>query len=234
MHPMPRPYRHAIYYAPPADHPLWAAGCQWLQRDPAQPHEAAAPSPRPHIAEPQRYGFHATLKPPFRLREPCSESALLDAVERLASCTPAFAMPPLQVAWLGDFLALRPAQDLPRDHALQGLADACVEQLDMFRASPDDTERARRAALSLSEAQHAWLARYGYPYVMDEWRLHMTLTDKLAALTPAAREAVAEQVREHFGPALAGPLPCDSVCVYVEPRPGEPFVLVHRFGLKRA
>jgi putative phosphonate metabolism protein len=233
MNPMPTPYRYALYYAPPVDHPLWAAGCQWLQRNPAQRGEATGGVlPRPHITEPQRYGFHATLKPPFRLREPHSGTALLGAVAQLAARTLAFPMPPLQVAWLGDFLALRPVADLPREHALRRLADACVDTLDLFRAPPDDTERDRRAAQPLSDAQRVWLDRYGYPYVMDEWRFHMTLTDKLPASEQAKRDAIAAQAREHFAAALAVPLVCDSLCVYVEPERGQPFVLTHRFGLK--
>lgn len=231
---MPGPYRYAVYYAPPVDHPLWLAGCRWLQRDPAHTMDAGAEPRRAHITEPQRYGFHATLKPPFRLREPWSETALLGAVAHLASRRLAFEMPPLQVAWLGDFLALRPAPDLPREHALHRLADDCVDKLDLFRAPPDDTERARRAALQLSDAQRGWLDRYGYPYVMDEWRFHMTLTDKLPATEHAAREAIAGQAREHFAAALAVPLVCDSLCVYVEPGRGQPFMLAHRFELKRA
>lgn len=229
---MPAPYRYAIYYAPPVDHPLWAAGCQWLQRDPTQMGELAHAPPRAHTAEPRRYGFHATLKPPFRLREPWSETALLGAVAHLASHTPAFPMPPLRVDWLGDFLALRPTPELPRGHGLHRLADECVDKLDLFRAPPDDAERARRSALQLSDAQREWLDRYGYPYVMDEWRFHMTLTDKLPAPQHATREAIAEQARRHFETALVVPLACESVCVYIEPEKGKPFVLAHRFGLK--
>lgn len=227
------PYRYAIYYAPPLAHPLWRAGCLWLQRDPTRADETPAAPARAHIGEPRRYGFHATLKPPFRLREPWSETALLGALAHLASRTPAFAMPALQVDSLGDFLALRPTLDLPREHALHRLADECVSKLDLFRAPPDDTERARRAALQLSDAQRGWLDRYGYPYVMNEWRFHMTLTDKLPAAEHATREAIAGQAREHFAAALAAPLVCDSLCVYVEPDRGQPFVLAHRFELKR-
>lgn len=226
-------YRHAIYWAPAVDHPLWDAGCRWLQRDPSSP-DTGWPEPAwPHIAEPRRYGFHATLKPPFRLREPWSETALLGAAARLASRVPAFDMPALHVAWLGRFLALRPVQGLGADHPLQRLADACVLDLDTFRAPPTPAERARRHSLTLTPQQQALLEDYGYPYVLGEWRFHMTLSDPLDAVPGEQRAATLEQAREHFAEALAVPLRCDALCLFVEPGPGRPFRLATRFELAR-
>ena len=63
--------------------------------------------------------------------------------------------------------------------ALQALADACVEQLDRFRAPPSDAELARRRRASLTPRQDAMLVRWGYPYVFDTWFFHMTLTRRL-------------------------------------------------------
>ena len=69
--------RFGIYWAPAADHPLWRAGCDWLGRD---PESGAAHAVRPHRAAPRRYGFHATLKPPFALRDGRTEADLDDAL----------------------------------------------------------------------------------------------------------------------------------------------------------
>ncbi|WP_251781411.1 DUF1045 domain-containing protein [Caldimonas mangrovi] len=226
-------HRYAVYFAPAANHPLWETGCRWLQRDPLSPDTGWPEPARPHISEPRRYGFHATLKPPFRLREPWSETALLGAVARLASRTPAFDMPVLDVAWLGRFLALRPAQALGADHPLQRLADACVIDLDTFRAPPTDEERARRHSLTLTPQQQALLEAHGYPYVLSEWRFHMTLTDPLDALPGEPRDALLERAREHFGEALGVPMRCDALCLFVEPAPGRPFRLATRFELAR-
>lgn len=226
-------HRYAIYFAPAAGHPLWDAGCRWLQRDPSSPDTGWAEPVRPHIGEPRRYGFHATLKPPFRLREPWSETALLGAVARLASRTPAFEMPALKVAMLGRFLALRPVAEVPGEHPLRRLADACVTELDTFRAPPTEEERVRRSALALTPPQQALLERHGYPYVLEEWRFHMTLTHSLDALPQAEREEIAQHARRHFEGALAVPLRCDSLCLFVEPAPGRPFVLATRFELAR-
>ena len=66
--------RQAIYFAPPAGSPLARFGAAWLGWDPEAGAEveglpvAGLPLPREAlVAAPRRYGFHATLKPPFRL-----------------------------------------------------------------------------------------------------------------------------------------------------------------------
>ena len=214
--------RYGIYYTPPPDHLLWRAGCEWLGRDPSVP--AVTPPARVGVNEPWRYGFHATLKPPMRLIDGRDEESLRTAIAELAKRTPRFEMPRLSVQPLGEFIALRPADPLPPDHPLRRLADACVTELDAWRAPPSVEEQQRRAALTLSEAERGTLQRYGYPYVLDHWRFHMTLTDRHAdVLLPAAVE--------HFAEALAQPLGCDSLSLFVESAPGQPFRLVHRFAL---
>jgi hypothetical protein len=63
--------RVAIYYAPLPDDPLTSLSSSWLGRDP----RSGEPVRHPDLdgiaevtAEPRMYGFHATLKPPMRLR----------------------------------------------------------------------------------------------------------------------------------------------------------------------
>lgn len=217
--------RHALYYAPPAAHPLWRAGCAWLGRDPADPDDLRAPPPE--RGAPWRYGFHATLKPPMRLLDH-GEAALLAAIEALATATPAFAMPALEVAPLSDFLALRPRAALAREHPLWRLADACVRELDAWRAPPDAAETARRRAPDSDAEQLTLLARWGYPHVLQRWRFHLTLSDR----EPSA--ALADAARQHFAAALAVPLHCEELCLFVEPAPGAPFQLRRRFRLAAA
>lgn len=220
--------RYAVYYAPDPGHALWSAGCTWLGRDPAA--EAAHSVPRPQRAEPWRYGFHATLKPPMRLAGR-DEAALQAALERLASGHAVFAMPALSVQWLADFLALQPTLLLGREHPLHRLADACVTELDGFRAPPTPEELRRRHSDTLNAAQRELLARYGYPHVLAHWRFHMTLSD---SLPPDAElrhdlQCVAEA---HFASALAQPLRGDAICLFVEPAPGAPLRLLRRFPLR--
>jgi hypothetical protein len=180
----------------------------------------------PHTEAPRRYGFHATLKPPLRLRPGCNEASLLDAAAALARGLPSFEMPRLDVGWLAGFLALRPVQPLPAQHPLRLLANACVAKLDAWRAEPSTAELERRA-VGLDRWQKLLLQRWGYPHVFEGWRFHMTLSDTLAA-ADAALEAAA---RAHFAAALAVPLRCEDVSVFIEDAPGQPFRLLRRLPL---
>lgn len=221
--------RYAIYYAPPSEHPLWQAGCRWLGRDPraGQP-IGCAPA---HAREPWRYGFHATLKPPLRLQAPHREAELLQAVEDLAQMHRPFAMPALHVGTLAGFVALRPVEEPQAGHPLRRLADDCVRRLDPFRAAPGAEELARRAQQPLDAEQRELLSRWGYTHVLSRWRFHMTLSDTLT--DEAERIAVHERAQEALASALGEPLTCDALCVFVEPAPGAPFVLAHRFALRQ-
>ncbi|HEX6704894.1 MAG TPA: DUF1045 domain-containing protein [Albitalea sp.] len=209
--------RHAVYWAPPSDHPLWRAGGEWLQRDGAE--------------QPRRYGFHATLKAPMALRSGATVQAFGAAVERLAAHVHDFDMPPLQVAWLNDFMCLRPATALADGHPLRRLCDACVHDLDAWRAPLSDDELQRRiAAGALSPPQQELLRRWGYPHVFGHWRFHMTLSNPLPA-DASLRERWTEAAQRHFGAALAAPLRCESICVFTEPAPRAAFELAQRVAL---
>ena len=95
--------RYALYLAPPADSELWRFGSRVIGRDAASGVDISgfalegwsAPDWRAATQEPRRYGFHATLKAPFRLAEACDEAALRGAVRRAARATslPAYGKP---------------------------------------------------------------------------------------------------------------------------------------------
>lgn len=222
--------RYAVYYAPGDDHPLWGAGCSWLGRNPANPHDHR-PAP-PQRREPWRYGFHATLKAPLCLAPGRDEAQLHEALQALATRTAAFAMPRLQIDTLADFIALRPAAPLPRDHALWRLADACVRELDAFRAPPSAAERARRLSKPLEGDALQRLEQWGYPHVLEGWRFHMTLSDALPA---AERQALMAAAHLHFHAALAlQPLRCTDFCLFKQPAADAPFLLRQRYRLAGA
>jgi hypothetical protein len=227
--------RYAVYFAPEPAHPLWRAGCDWLGRDPARPDGDAPACQHPacqHVTQPRHYGFHATLKAPMRLREGTGPQAFLDDVATLAGSIARFRMPAVAVAWLGDFLSLRPTQPLAPAHPLRRLADCCVQDLDPWRAPLSDEELRRRLeAGPLDATRRALLQRWGYAHVLAHWRFHMTLTDSLPADAVALRERLAQRAKAHFAAALAEPLDCTSLCVFVQRDAGEPFMLSHRFSL---
>lgn len=220
--------RHAVYFAPAADHPLWRAGCAWLGRD-LDGVGAGRPA-RAGVEAPWRYGFHATLSAPMRLADGTTVEAWRDALRRFAAARHAFPMPPLAVDRLGDFLAVRPRDAIDPDGPLQRLADDCVEAFDAWRAPLDDAERQRQMRPGLTPEQRDLVERYGYPYVKAHWRFHMTLSGGLAERDPAAFERCRVQALPHFAAALAVPLVCDAVCWFVEPVAGAPFELRERFA----
>jgi hypothetical protein len=216
---LPEPYRAAVYYTPERADPLWARGCTWLGRDPETGEILAQPAV-PRIAaltsDPRRYGFHATLKPPMRLAR--GFSAFLRDVESFASGQTVFQLPPLEVRWLGRFIALGTAKPCP---ALDALAASCVATLDPHRLPEDEAARAKRA-IGRTPSQLRNLERWGYPLVMEDWQFHMTLSNALndaALLAPAIA---------FFGFVPDEQRAVASLAVFVQPVPDAPFSLAAR------
>lgn len=180
--------RYAVYWLP--DGPLGRAGAAWLGWDARA--GTASDDPADGTDGPRKYGFHATVKPPFRLARGTDGAGLRDTARDLAAGLAPFDLCALRVSRLGPFLALMPEANPA------ALAAAFVEGLDAFRAPSPPEELARRRAPGLTPSQDALLRRWGYPYVMDEFRMHLTLTGP----DPSdATEAAASAV---FAP-LAGP-----------------------------
>jgi putative phosphonate metabolism protein len=221
--------RVAIYYAPLADDPLTGLATRWLGRDPVTGAPTAQP-PIPGIeeatAEPRRYGFHATLKPPMRLAEGRDWRELMTAVRDVAARIAPFDLPRLAVQDLWGFLALRETEPCP---ALQVLADACVEQLDEFRAPPSEAELARRHASRLSAEQHVMLQRWGYPYVFGSWFFHMTLTRRLSGPEKAVFMPAAEA---WFADALEAPRRVVDLAIFTQAGPDAAFKIAERVRLR--
>lgn len=174
-------------------------------------------------AEPRRYGFHATLKPPFRLREGCAAADLLAAVEVFAAARPPLVLPALRVARLGRFIALVPERASPE---LETLAAGCVVAFDRFRSPPGETELARRRSRGLTRRQEDLLVAWGYPYVMEEFRFHLTLT---GPLDPDLGESVLQILKEEFDPVCGAGFVLDALAVFEQPDPAGDFEVVARY-----
>lgn len=224
-------HRYAIYFAPATATPLWRSACAWLGRDAATGARLPHPPLPDHTPEriaaitaaPRIYGFHATLKPPFRLSGERTPAELTLAVERFAARRAAFVVPRLTVAAVSNFLALAPEKPCP---PLGVLAADCVRAFDHFRAPPDAAETARRRSAGLTPRQAALLERWGYPYVMDEFRFHMTLT---GALPDGDRGRLFPLLDRHFAAVVDTPMTVDAVCLFEQPSAEEPFRIVARY-----
>jgi len=126
---------------------------------------------------------------------------------------------------LGRFLALVPDGPAP---AIQALAARLVEAFDGFRAPPSPAELARRRSHRLTPAQDANLARWGYPYVMDEFRFHVTLSGALDAATLDRLESVLTPLVAGFA---AAPLALTELALFEQSDAAAPFRLTRRFPL---
>jgi putative phosphonate metabolism protein len=167
----------------------------------------------------RRYGFHATLKAPFRLAEGRTPEELNAAVARFAAGTAAAVIPQLTLARLGGFFALVPGAQAAGLHAL---ADDVVMAFDDFRAPATDAELARRNQAALTPRQRELLSAWGYPYVLDEFGFHLTLTDRIPR---EQRPAVERVLTDWFAELLGADMPVDALGVFTEAEPGAPFEL---------
>ena len=223
------PHRIALYYAPATDDPLHQRASAWLGRDAVSGAEISQPTiTGVEIAEvtadARGYGFHATLKPPFRVQGDLK--AALQTAQDFAARTASFTLPPLQITDLDGFLALREAAPCP---PLQALADGAVTALDPHRAPATEAEIARRKPENLSPRQREYLAASGYPYVFAEWRFHMTLTRRL---TPAEKAIILPAVTDALGDTPAISRPVTDICIFAQAAPGAPFTILERLKLR--
>lgn len=215
--------RYAIYYAPPPGG-FAQAGAAWLGWDAAagQPVEQPDPALEAVTVAPRKYGFHGTVKPPFRLAEGQSFAALHAAVATLATRLGPVTLPGLRLRDLDGFLALTPEGD---QAPLQALAAEVVTTLEPFRAPLTAAEIAKRRPERLTPRQRALLDAYGYPFVLEEFRFHLTLSDRLPDPQPLAAQAGA-----HFAPHLPRPFTVGALCLFGEAADGR-FHLMARHPL---
>lgn len=222
--------RYAVYYAPDRG-PFGRFAAEWLGWCPLagtpKPHLEVPGLPRP-VEEitraPRKYGFHGTLKPPFRLAPGSTPEALEDDVAALAARLAPVRMDGLALTRLGGFVALMPEGDT---RGLSQLAAEVVSALDLHRAPASEAELARRRTAGLNEQQEALLAKWGYPYVMEAFRFHLTLTGGLTGPEAAQTMAALDPV---ITPLLPRPFVIRDLCLFGEDGAGM-FHLIQRYAL---
>lgn len=192
--------RYAIYFVPAADQPLFRFGRAMLGYDcytgeePAYPaFDGLAPAEWAVLTrEPRVYGFHATLKAPFRLLPAVDEAALTRAFAGFAASRHAIPVIEPCVRTLGPFIAIMSRHPCA---ALDDLAARCVKEFECFRAPLARAERERRLAARLSAPEIANLERWGYPFVFESFRFHMTVAGPVA---PQRRDIVLALMQKMF------------------------------------
>jgi putative phosphonate metabolism protein len=228
--------RYAIYYAPAADSDLDRFGAHLLGYDAFRGDDLPFPDGIEHTLpdwreltqDPRKYGFHATLKAPMLLADGKTEAELLAACETFAGAARPIPVISPVVNAIGDFIAIVPARPSAE---LEKLAADCVEYFENFRAPLTPPDRARRNPDRLPPKQRDYLDRWGYPYVMEEFRFHMTLTGRLPA---DRREGVLAILRQRFSDLPIVILAVDRIALFRQDDPASRFRVLRDFSLKPA
>ncbi|AND92824.1 MULTISPECIES: DUF1045 domain-containing protein [Bradyrhizobium] len=227
--------RYAIYFAAGADSALTRFGAKLLGYDAYTGDEVPFPPEALHVApdwrdvsaDPRKYGFHATLKAPMALTPGSTEAELMAACATFAeTARPIPAIRPI-VDTISGFIAVIPAE--PVD-ALQQLAADCAREFDSFRAALTAEDRARRKPDKLTERQRDYLDRWGYPYVMEEFRFHMTLTGRLDA---ERRGPILEMLRTRFASLRLDTLAIDRLALFRQNETKARFRIIGEWALAR-
>jgi putative phosphonate metabolism protein len=224
--------RHAIYYAPAPGSVLERFGSALLGYDARRgldlpfPGGIDIPDWRELTHDPRKYGFHATLKAPMALAPGRREDELV------AACA-AFAAKPRNIPAIKPvvdsiegFIAIVPAT---RGAALEGLAADCVREFDAFRAPLSEEDLARRNPSKLTPRQRDYLDHWGYPYVFEEFRFHMTLTGRLAA---GRHAAILDMLRSRFRDCGVNDVAIDRIALFRQDAPDQRFQIVATWPLE--
>ena len=223
--------RYAIYYAPTAGSSLGIFGNSWLGWD----INTATETPRPSIHNlpdsienltktPQKYGSHGTLKAPFHLVDGHDIDDLKQAVEDFAKTRRAFERGKLRISNLGNFITL--TQTEPSDQ-LVTLASECVMELDRFRAPLSKADIQRRLRANLSSRHEHLMRTWGYPYIMEQFRFHLTLTGQLSEANASILQLA---LSEKLATILDKPIKMSDICLCGQ-RYDERFQIIKRFSL---
>jgi putative phosphonate metabolism protein len=226
--------RYAIYYVSAPGTSLDRFGAHLLGYD-AFSHKdlpfpdgvtQMAPDWRDLTRDPRKYGFHATLKPPLSLARGKTEAELLAACEAFAATPRPIPVIKPVVGSISGFIAVVPAEPSAE---LEQLAADCTIAFDSFRAPLTAEDRTRRNPSALTPRQREHLDRWGYPYVMEDFRFHMTLTGRLGA---ERREPVLTMLRNRFSAIGLRTLAVDRIAIFRQENAVSRFRIVKHWKLR--
>jgi hypothetical protein len=226
--------RYAVYFSPDDSTALARFGVRVLGRtnDGREVDASADDYHDPDVvkaltATPSHYGFHATLKAPFQLAPGTTRQALLDAVAKLASEHSSVEMRGLKPQQISGFLALMLTN---QPDAVKLLANHCVERLEDFRAPLTSVDIERRNPGALSHQQRQYLHQFGYPFVMSEFRFHMTLTGRCKNI--GEYSDYIDWLNSLYERMVTSPPDLDRLCVFWQPDRETAFTRIAEFTLE--
>lgn len=227
-------HRYAIYWVPAPDSALAAFARGWFGAD-VETGEAAGPRTDYGLdaalveratASPRRYGIHATIKAPFRLRDEEGGNAdgLGTALAAFCARRRRIGTGPLRLHRFSRYLTLVPGGERAE---IDWLADDCVTHFDRYRAPLNVEDRTRRAA-SLPPDAAVLFEQFGYPDIFHRFIFHITLAGPLDA---AELDTVEAALTPAVAPFLAAPFALENLCLCGDPGGGGLFRVLGRFPL---
>ena len=224
--------RYAVYFSPPEESDLFKFASSWLGWDAQNAKKIFHPNFKDLVSDITEltkkqscYGFHGTLKPPFALAETKNESELKAAILELSQSTRKFEIPAVNLQLLNGFVAIVATNE---NNEIKNLAKKCVQELDIFR-QPESLEKVqKRRSVGLSQYEEFNLQRWGYPYIMDSFRFHLTLTRRL---NPKELKNVMEVLASELTEILNTALPVRDICLFGESDTSGNFQIIQRFPL---
>jgi putative phosphonate metabolism protein len=223
--------RYAIYYAAAPGSDLDRFGAQLLGYDAFSGEElpfpdGIAPDWRELTKDPRKYGFHATLKAPLSLAPGRTEVELIAACEAFAATPRPLPVITPVVGSISGFIAVVPSEP---SAGVERLAADCTRDFDQFRAPLTIEDRERRNPSALTPRQREYLDRWGYPYVMEDFRFHMTLTGRLDAVR---REPILAMLRGRFSKIGLTMLAIDRIALFRQDDAHARFRIVNHWKLR--
>jgi putative phosphonate metabolism protein len=223
--------RYAIYYASAPGSDLDRFGAQLLGYDAFSGEELPFPDGiaqdwRELTKDPRKYGFHATLKAPLSLAPGRTQAELIAACETFAGTPRPLPVIKPVVGSISGFIAVVPSEP---SAGLERLAADCTREFDQFRAPLTSEDRERRNPSALTPRQREYLDRWGYPYVMEEFRFHMTLTGRLDAVR---REPILAMLRGRFSKIGLTMLAIDRIALFRQDDAHARFRIVNHWKLR--
>jgi putative phosphonate metabolism protein len=228
--------RYAIYYVPDPGTALDRFGAELLGYDAHSGTDLpfpdsilrSAPDWPDLTRDPRKYGFHATLKAPLSLAHRKTEAELVAACAAFAGAPRSVPVIRPVVGSISGFIAVVPGEPVPE---LKRLAADCVSEFDQFRAPLTTQDRARRNPSQLTPRQCEHLDRWGYPYVMEEFRFHMTLTGRIGA---ERREPVLTMLRNRFLALGLDTLAIERIGLFRQESANSRFRIINHWQLRNA
>ena len=226
--------RYAIYYVSGPDSELDRFGTRLLGYDAHTGEDLPfpddimrmAPDWRDLTRDPRKYGFHATLKAPLSLAPDKTEAGFLAACGAFASTPRPIPVIRLVVSSISGFIAVVPVEP---SADLERLAADCTSEFDSFRAPLTPEDRARRNPSALTARQCEHLDRWGYPYVMEDFRFHMTLTGRLDA---ERRGPILTMLRNSFAAIGIRTLAIDRIALFRQDDADSRFRIINHWKLR--